>query len=682
MDYDVLLRIARCAIKGILSQDTTDYWETLDTDAILVVNTNPQAGDIRTAATQMAQIWDDNIELKRRQLEATLQSNRTMLTAERAQEEEKMRQMVNRPKIELIDLEGLGQELARGAEHVGRATLSVFEWMHKWASKTGGIAQPQSKQEVRRRKEGTAKSSSAAAGATSGFGSIGGGMTSPSSSLINLSPSFGSNRQQRLREEAVKAQLEAAAAGRTLEGKLGFSSITLTYGLPHMLVRDELYVHEDGKVVLVIRTPLAPEEGYYPEILQARNAAVVDVSGGGTIPVIVDPAAAGATPQSGRRSMESPRSSATLATSPRNRSTSSKNDHHIIINSNTSLVVAAGGKQQQQQQQQPGPGATLATTSTAAPSSPRGVVAKKHVSTASATNSGSKILDFSFKKVTQPYDLLRTEPANFVRHIPAPVAKEAPKTLADEVRANRNKQDGSSGPSSGGSSSNQKFFKIVARRRDGEVEKYGFSMNQQRDEGEEGSLSLMGDSNKKATVDPELEQLVSNLRTKVVCDSVRLCNNEISDATQLLPVLRNLVVNHYLRVRWLDLSNNRLKEIPPEIAQMPLQSLHLHGNQIDSWRSIEDELPKLTRLQHLTIFGNPVAENASTFRPRALGLLLHVPFKILSFKSLDFVALTLVDVQSAAAFLRTHPKALDVTSPSRIAGGSGGIASGKKNVIL
>lgn len=648
MDYDVLNRIARCAMKGIFSQDTTDYWETLDPDAVLIVNSNPQAGDIRAVVAQMAQVWDDNIELKRRQLEATLQSNKTMINADRAVEEEKIREMVNRPKIELSDLGGLGQELARGAEHVGRATLSVFEWMHKYASKTGGIAEPQAKQEVRRRKESKSSSSSSASGSSlSGLGAF---------------TNNASIRQQRLREEAVKAQQEAAAAGRTLEGKLGFSSISLTYGLPHMLVRDELYVHEDGKVVLVVRTALMPEEGYYPELIQARNLAVVDPTGGGAIPV--DQIAGGSmnsssggstTPRSGRRSL-----------SPR-----INNNHNTTVAAPSSTsAMAASGRRQVLISSSPsavhGNNNTNNQTSLTGTVSPRGVT--KHSSTGCAANSGSKVLDFSFKQIAQPYDLLRTEPTNFVRHLRAPVAKEAPKTAAEEMKAKKNK-DASINNNNNNNSSSNHFS--------------GSSMMNNTKEGEEGEGRFGGlggvDSNKKSTVNAEFEQLVNNLRTKVVCDSVRLCNNEIEDAYELLPVLRNLVVNHYLRVRWLDLSNNKLREIPPEIAQMPLQALHLHGNNIESWRSIEEELPKLTRLQHLTIFGNPVAQNASTFRPRALGLLLHAPFKLLPFKSLDFVPLTLVDVQSAAAFLRTHPRALDITHPDRVSGSIRGKRSQSNN---
>lgn len=294
--------------------------------------------------------------------------------------------------------------------------------------------------------------------------------------------------------------------------------------------------------------------------------------------------------------------------------------------------------------------------------SPRG--ATKHASTGSAANTGSKVLDFSFKQIAQPYDLLRTEPTNFVRHLRAPVAKEAPKTAAEEMKAKKNKD---ASMNNGASSSMMMMSGSMMMSMSAHNNNKGDSSSAHAEE--ESRFNGLGiDANKKSTVNAEFEQLVTNLRTKVVCDSVRLCNNELEDAYELLPVLRNLVVNHYLRVRWLDLSNNRLREIPPEISQMPLQSLHLHGNNIDSWRSIEEELPKLTRLQHLTIFGNPVAENASTFRPRALGLLLHVPFKLLPFKSLDFVPLTLVDVQSAAAFLRTHPRALDITHPDKVSG--------------
>ncbi len=287
----------------------------------------------------------------------------------------------------------------------------------------------------------------------------------------------------------------------------------------------------------------------------------------------------------------------------------------------------------------------------------------------------SRVLDFSFKEAREPYDLLRLEPTHYVRHLAAPVAKEAPRNLSEEVRAARN-------------ASSDKFVTIKARRRDGEVEQYGFVVSKDDGSGAGGGgggagggggggagLGALGGAGgssggdaKKIALERELAQLVSNLRTKVVCDSVRLCNNALTDdAASLLPVLRNLVVNHYLRVRWLDLSNNELTGLPPEISQLPLQALHMHGNRVAAWDSLERELPLLTRLQFFTLFGNPIAENAATFRPRALGILLHVPKKLLPFKGLDFVPVTLVDVQGAATFLRTNPRALDVTRPRQAA---------------
>lgn len=677
MDYDVLLRLSRAVVRGVLSQDTTDFWETLDPDVSLIVNDNPSAGDIRTCLLQLAASWDDNIQLKKRQLETALHS-KTMLSEERRKEQAAIDQMVNRPRLELSDLGGLGVELARGAEDVGRATLSLFEWMHRHAAKTGGIAHPTARQEVRRRKDGAGKTG-------------GGAGAGPSGGLVSTA------RQRQLREEQLKAQAEAEAAGRTLEGKLAFSFITLTYGLPHMLVRDEMFVHEDNKVALIIRTPLPAEDGFVPEVLRMRDVAVMDPTGGTKLGV-----------QRGRRSDDASGSlsssgsargagaGATVAArtqSPRNRAAelpiAAGNNHGggaVVMTPRKGAAAAAaaggGGAHVTSSISSPGRAKSLAkdtiTSATSTSVSGGGGVAASSTSGAGC----SRVLDFSFKKIAEPFDLLRTEPAQYIRHLPAPVAKEAPKNLADEVRQQREAaKDGHGGLLTSGGKVN-----IMAKsEKTGEAQRYQFSIKGGSGGGGEhhagddghgglgggGSSGLMAGDAKKTPEEIAFEQLCGNLRTKIVCDSVRICNNEMSEhADKLLPVLRVLVVNHYLRVQWLDLSNNKLQHIPTEISQMPLRALHLHGNQIEKWRSLEDELPRLTRLQHFTVFGNPIAENASAFRPRALALLLHVPYKMLPFKALDFVTLTLVDVQSAASYLRMFPRALDVTKP-RHGGGAG-----------
>jgi len=283
----------------------------------------------------------------------------------------------------------------------------------------------------------------------------------------------------------------------------------------------------------------------------------------------------------------------------------------------------------------------------------------------------SRVLDFSFREIAHPYDLLRVEPGQYIRHVPAPVAKEAPKSLAEEIRANRaaNAPGGSKG-----------VIKITARGRDGEVQRYSLSSRGARgaggnggdeEEGNDGegagggAAGWAADGTKAPGPNAEMEQLLANMRTKVVCDSVRLCDNALAGSEHLLlPVLRNLVVNHYLRVQWLDLSDNKLTAIPADIGQMPLKALHMHGNAVSDWSSLERELPRLKHLQHFTLHGNPISDNAAVFRPRCLGVLLHVREKVLPFKALDYVPLTLADVQGAAAFLRAHPRMVDVTRPS------------------
>jgi Leucine-rich repeat (LRR) protein len=77
-----------------------------------------------------------------------------------------------------------------------------------------------------------------------------------------------------------------------------------------------------------------------------------------------------------------------------------------------------------------------------------------------------------------------------------------------------------------------------------------------------------------------------------------------------LPVDRNVPVHEQVvelqELRILDLSNNQLSELPPEIGNLVnLRVLYLQDNQLTR---LPPEIGKLVNLQWLYIFGNPLKE--------------------------------------------------------------------------
>lgn len=87
--------------------------------------------------------------------------------------------------------------------------------------------------------------------------------------------------------------------------------------------------------------------------------------------------------------------------------------------------------------------------------------------------------------------------------------------------------------------------------------------------------------------DAEAEPKPAVERRKVRTNAIRLNNNLLDSAAGIFSVFSEIIVDP-LQVQWLDLSSNKLRDIPDELLLFSnLSRLHLHGNQITSFKQIQ-----------------------------------------------------------------------------------------------
>eukprot|EP00826_Nyctotherus_ovalis_P027331 TRINITY_DN21360_c0_g1_i1.p2 TRINITY_DN21360_c0_g1~~TRINITY_DN21360_c0_g1_i1.p2 ORF type:complete len:156 (+),score=35.85 TRINITY_DN21360_c0_g1_i1:110-577(+) len=106
-------------------------------------------------------------------------------------------------------------------------------------------------------------------------------------------------------------------------------------------------------------------------------------------------------------------------------------------------------------------------------------------------------------------------------------------------------------------------------------------------------------------------------RLKVIID---FSGNALHSANDLL------LSFNFSRLRKLDLSNNKIDEVPNSKALSgltALQVLHLHMNQITDWKYLENFIALPSAILHLTLFCNPVV-NRSGYRHFLVLSLIHI----------------------------------------------------------
>ena len=242
-------------------------------------------------------------------------------------------------------------------------------------------------------------------------------------------------------------------------------------------------------------------------------------------------------------------------------------------------------------------------------------------------------LDFSFKGLAEPLDILRVAPTSGKVHVPKPVYK-APEEKRPLDRLQYAVSDKSK-------ETTRKL--VVAKNRNGEEEAYEFEVKP--------VLKAEAEESRNAD-DEELRGLVRRLENRYECDAIRLCNNNLHTAQGLVKGIHNLVTNYLLTVQWLDLSNNRLTDLP-DLSMLPLRTLHLHANNISDWTVVEASIAPLHTLTSVTLFGNPIATTSTEYRDAALmRLLVPRPKGSPVLKALDFAPISSTDAHTAEMYSR------------------------------
>eukprot|EP00754_Rhynchopus_humris_P042802 Rhum_TRINITY_DN2768_c0_g2::Rhum_TRINITY_DN2768_c0_g2_i1::g.8223::m.8223 len=141
---------------------------------------------------------------------------------------------------------------------------------------------------------------------------------------------------------------------------------------------------------------------------------------------------------------------------------------------------------------------------------------------------------------------------------------------------------------------------------------------------------------------------------KYVTSSVRLSSNQLTDCSLLTRALKLIVHHSVLHLTFVDLSSNGIHTLPQDLAELPLQVLYLHSNNIASYEQVA-RLSTIPTLHSLTLWNNPI-ENASagTYKTRVVFLLSSAFRGKTLLRKLDHVTLSRQDVQNCRMYEAFH----------------------------
>ncbi|XP_029384237.1 leucine-rich repeat-containing protein 51-like [Echeneis naucrates] len=137
----------------------------------------------------------------------------------------------------------------------------------------------------------------------------------------------------------------------------------------------------------------------------------------------------------------------------------------------------------------------------------------------------------------------------------------------------------------------------------------------------------------------------TNSAGKYVSCSMILNNNNLKNLIGLQDILSHFLVQP-LKLMWLDVSFNQLKNIDPFLSELfELRVLYLHGNAIERMTDV-DSLRELQHLRTITLHGNDI-ESKKGYRRYVVSTLPQL-------KMLDFSAVTRDERVMADVWF--HPK--------------------------
>jgi hypothetical protein len=226
------------------------------------------------------------------------------------------------------------------------------------------------------------------------------------------------------------------------------------------------------------------------------------------------------------------------------------------------------------------------------------------------------VLDYSFENIRNTRMLLIKEPHDgraisddsVVFHFLQEAVDEE-KQAAEATKQVEQQHDGETEKQNFGESSASAVSKrrattvtIQARNRNGDVNAIIIDRS---------ALDGKGSDQTRLDALEDAELQVRRDRSRYVCSGIRLANNDLTQAKELDHVLRIFVVNAFYFITMIDISSNKLVEIPDLGQLLSLQTLYLHDNQLSDWNQL-DVLKNISQLSALTLFGNPLQQNAES----------------------------------------------------------------------
>lgn len=235
------------------------------------------------------------------------------------------------------------------------------------------------------------------------------------------------------------------------------------------------------------------------------------------------------------------------------------------------------------------------------------------------------VLDYSFQNISNPRSLLIKEPHDgraitddsVVFHFLQEAVNEekqlteAAKQVEQQHEGEHDKQN--FGESAASAKRRATTVTIQARNRNGDVNAIII---------DRASLEGKGADQTRLDALEDAELQVKRDRNRYVCSGIRLANNDLTQAKELDHVLRIFVVNAFYFVTMVDLSSNKLVTIPDLSQLLSLQTVYLHDNQIGDWDQVE-VLKQISQLQSLTLFGNPLQQNAESAKAYKFNVLYY-----------------------------------------------------------
>eukprot|EP00755_Sulcionema_specki_P015617 Sspe_Gene.59897::Locus_32940_Transcript_1_4_Confidence_0.400_Length_1415::g.59897::m.59897 len=240
------------------------------------------------------------------------------------------------------------------------------------------------------------------------------------------------------------------------------------------------------------------------------------------------------------------------------------------------------------------------------------------------------VLDFSYREISHPKHILRTDPRSGQQFKPKIVAR--PETQPQQpVQAEKPP------PAVEGE---EDILVVRAKNREGEQTAYSWDRSEMK------LISAMTEELKDGSAVGTLEG-----PARYMTNSVKLCNNQLTDISLLGKALRLTVHHSMVFLTFLDLSCNCVSVLPDDLDDFPLQVLYLHSNNIGSFSEVK-KLSKIATLHSLTLWNNPIEnKNPATYKMQCLNLLTpRSPGQGPTLRKLDHAVISKADLQNCRMF--------------------------------